>query len=63
MTGGTPSSRFKEYYEGGDIPFLVSGNIHLGENFDCPGRITQLCVKNSNTRSLPKNSALIMLNG
>ena len=28
MTGGTPKSTEKEFYEGGDIPWLVSGDIH-----------------------------------
>lgn len=63
MTGGTPSSKVKKYYEGGDIPWLVSGDIHLGEIFDCSGRITKLGMENSNAKLLPKDSVLIALNG
>jgi len=63
MTGGTPSSKVKKYYEGGDIPWLVSGDIHLGEIFDCSGRITKLGMENSNAKFLPKDSVLIALNG
>jgi len=40
MTGGTPSSTNKSYYEGGDIPWLVSGDIHKEEITDCERRIT-----------------------
>jgi type I restriction enzyme M protein len=62
-TGGTPTSTKKEYYENGDVPWLVSGDIHLGEIFNCEGRITELGVQNSNAKLLPKNSVLIALNG
>lgn len=63
MTGGTPSSSKKEYYENGDIKWLVSGDIHQEEIFDCKGRITQLGFDNSNAKYLPVNSVLIALNG
>jgi type I restriction enzyme M protein len=62
-TGGTPKSTIKEYYEGGEIRWLVSGDIHKEEIYDCEGRITELGFKNSNTRFLPLNSVLIALNG
>lgn len=60
---GTPKSTIKEYYENGTVPWLVSGDIHKGEIFDCEGRITELGVSNSNAKKLPKNSVLIALNG
>lgn len=63
MTGGTPTSTESSYYEGGNIPWLVSGDIHRGEVFDCEKRITQAGVDNSNARVLPKDSVLIALNG
>jgi len=62
MTGGTPLTSKKEYY-GGNIKWLVSGDINQGEIFDCKGRITELALKESNARLLPKNSVLIALNG
>jgi len=62
-TGGTPSSKRKDYYDGGDIKWLVSGDIHKGEILDCPKRITALGMKESNARYLPANSVLIALNG
>ncbi|WP_417228312.1 restriction endonuclease subunit S [Amphritea sp.] len=63
MTGGTPKTKVPEYYEGGDIPWIVSGDIHKGEIFDCEKKITSLAIENSNARYLPKNSVLIALNG
>ena len=62
-TGGTPRSSVKEYYENGDIKWLVSGDIHQGQIFDCEGRITELGMKDSNARFLPENSVMIALNG
>lgn len=62
VTGGTPS-RSNEAFFGGDIKWLVSGDIHQKEIFDCEGRITELGLNNSNARLLPINSVMIALNG
>ena len=62
-TGGTPRSTVKQFYEGGDIKWLVSGDIHKEEIFDCEGRITEDGLQSSNARYLPINSVLIALNG
>lgn len=61
-TGGTPSRTKPEYF-GGDIKWLVSGDINKGEIFDCEGRITEAGKKNSNAKLLPMNSVMIALNG
>jgi type I restriction enzyme S subunit len=62
MTGGTPSKAKPEYF-GGEIRWLVSGDIHQGEIFDCEGRITETGMRNSNAKLLPVNSVMIALNG
>ena len=62
-TGGTPKSDIKEYYNNGNIRWLVSGDIHKGEIFDCENHITQEGLQNSNAKYLPINSVLIALNG
>jgi len=62
MTGGTPSRAKPEYF-GGDIRWLVSGDINLGEIFECEGRITEAGMRNSNAKLLPLNSVMIALNG
>jgi len=61
-TGGTPSRSKPEYF-GGEVKWLVSGDIHQGEIFDCEGRITDAGIKNSNAKLLPVNSVMIALNG
>jgi type I restriction enzyme M protein len=61
-TGGTPTSSNPAYY-GGNIKWLVSGDIHKAEIFDCEGRITELALQESNAKLLPINSVMIALNG
>ncbi len=61
-TGGTPAKSNQEYF-GGQIKWLVSGDIHRGEIYDCDGRITEVGMKNSNAKILPINSVIIALNG
>jgi type I restriction enzyme M protein len=63
MTGGTPTSTVAEYYDGGTVPWLVSGDIHKLEIWDCEKRITHKAVENSNAKVLPTDSVLIALNG
>jgi len=63
MTGGTPSRKVPEYFDNGDIKWLVSGDINQKEIFDCDGRITEEGFNNSSVKFLPKNSVLIALNG
>jgi len=63
MTGGTPSRSKPEYFINGNIKWLVSGDVHKKEIFDCEGRITEEAMKNSNTKFLPVNSVIIALNG
>ena len=61
-TGATPSTSRSDYY-GGQIRWLVSGDINKNEIYDCEGRITETGLNNSNCKILPKNSVLIALNG
>jgi type I restriction enzyme S subunit len=63
QTGGTPSTSKKEFYVGGTIKWLVSGDINQKIINDCEGRITDLGMNSSNTKYLPINSVLIALNG
>ena len=62
QTGATPS-RSEQSYFGGDIPWLVSGDINKGEITECDGRITSSGLRNSNCKIIPANSVLIALNG
>lgn len=62
QTGATPS-RMEHSYFGGDIPWLVSGDINRREITACDGRITKKGLENSNCKVIPANSVLIALNG
>lgn len=62
-SGGTPSKGHPEYYEGGDIPWLRSGevnkmNIHETELF-----ITKEGLNNSSAKWFPKNTVVIAMYG
>ncbi|PWT83144.1 MAG: hypothetical protein C5B58_06995 [Acidobacteria bacterium] len=62
QTGATPSRQEPSYF-GGNIPWLVSGDVNKGEITECEGRITDAGVGNSNCKIIPSNSVLIALNG
>lgn len=62
QTGATPDTGRRDFF-GGDVPWLVSGDINRGDISGCDGRITDLAVKMSNCKILPKGSVLIALNG
>lgn len=62
-SGGTPSKGHPEYYEGGDIPWLRSGevnkmNIHETELF-----ITEEGLNNSSAKWFPKDTVVIAMYG
>jgi type I restriction enzyme, S subunit len=62
-TGGTPSTKVKEYWENGTIPWMVSGDIHKGVIKNISKRITKLGVQNSAAKLLPIGSVIVALNG
>ena len=59
MSGGTPSTKFPEYYEG-DIPWIST--VSLGPNYidgtNAKGNITQEAVDNSATKLIPAGNIL-----
>jgi type I restriction enzyme S subunit len=62
QTGATPSTQNTKYY-GGDVRWLVSGDINQGIIEDCEGRITEDGLINSNCKLLPQKTVLIAING
>lgn len=60
--GGTPSTN-QPCYWGGEIPWMSSGEINLGEVHDVEGRISEAGLRNSSTKILPINSVLVALAG
>jgi type I restriction enzyme S subunit len=63
ITGGTPSTTKKEYWEGGNIPWLNSGELNKKYIYESKNFITELGLKNSSTKLMPSDTVLIALTG
>lgn len=59
--GGTPLKSRKEYHEGGDIPWLLSGEVGVKDIKKSKNFITQSGLKNSSAKIFPKNTVLIAM--
>ncbi len=62
-SGGTPSKKHSEYYDGGTIPWLTSGEVNAGIIRTVKNRITEEAVKNSSAKMIPENSILVAMYG
>ena len=62
-SGGTPLSSRKEYYEGGTIPWLLSGEVSQGEVRAATKFITKQGLENSAARLFPKDTVLVAMYG
>ena len=62
-SGGTPLKEKKEYYEGGTIPWLMSGEVSQGEVREATRFITQKGLDNSAARIFPKDTVLVAMYG
>ena len=62
-SGGTPLRSMKDYYEGGDIPWLLSGEVAQGEVKHAENYITQKGLDNSSAKLFPKNTVLVAMYG
>lgn len=61
--GGTPLKSHKEYYEGGTIPWLRSGEVDKKDIIISELCITPIGLKQSSARIFPKNTVLIAMYG
>lgn len=62
-SGGTPSRKHPEYYEGGSIPWLTSGEVNKGK-IDAPDHfITEAGLRNSSAKLVPANSVVVAMYG
>lgn len=62
-SGGTPLSSRKEYYDGGTIPWLVSGEVAQGNVREAKNFITKAGLENSAAKLFPKDTVLIAMYG
>ena len=63
QSGGTPNTKKQEYYEGGDIPWLSSGEINQGYIESTEKFITQKGLENSSAKWVPKDCVVIAMYG
>lgn len=62
-SGGTPLKAKKDYYEGGTIPWLLSGEVSQGDVWAATNFITQKGLENSSARVFPKDTVLVAMYG
>lgn len=62
-SGGTPLSSRKEYYEDGDIPWLLSGEVAQGNVREAKNFITKAGLENSSAKLFPKDTVLVAMYG
>jgi len=63
ITGGTPSTSKTEYWDGGDIPWLNSGELNQKIVTTSKNYITKLGLQKSSSRLMPKDTVLMALTG
>jgi type I restriction enzyme S subunit len=61
--GGTPLKSNCKYYEGGTIPWLLSGEVAQGEISESKNFITQAGLDNSSAKIFPVNTVLVAMYG
>ena len=62
-SGGTPSKTHKEYYEGGNIPWLRSGEVAQGYIYNTEMYITEEGLNNSSAKYFPINTVVVAMYG
>lgn len=62
-SGGTPSRSRKEYYEGGNIPWIKTGELNNDILFYTEEKITDEALKNSSAKLYKKGSIIIAMYG
>jgi type I restriction enzyme S subunit len=63
VTGGTPSTSVREYWETGTIPWLNSGELNKGVITQAENFITEAGLENSAAHLMPEDTVLIALTG
>jgi type I restriction enzyme S subunit len=62
-SGGTPTKSNKEYYEGGSIPWLRSGEVCKKEITETEMYITEKGLKESSAKYYPENTVVVAMYG
>ena len=62
-SGGTPTSTNREYYDGGDVPWINSGELNFPIITSTPNYITEIGLNNSSAKMYPQGTVLVALYG
>lgn len=62
-SGGTPLRSVPEYYEGGTIPWMKTGEVKRGLVFETEEYITERALKESSAKLIPVNSLIVAMYG
>lgn len=62
-SGGTPDTKKNEYWENGTVPWMSSGEVNLKIVHETEKFITEIGLKNSSAKFVPKNSIVMALAG
>lgn len=63
VAGATPSTKVKEYWDGGTIPWLSSGEVGNGRIYATEKHITQEGYDNASTKLIPSHTVVMALAG
>ncbi|MFP7227111.1 restriction endonuclease subunit S [Bacillus altitudinis] len=63
LTGGTPRTQIREYWEPKEVPWMSSGEINKKRILYTDNKISKLGLNNSSARWISENSVLIALAG
>lgn len=62
-SGGTPLKNRKDFYEGGTIPWLRSGEVNNRNIVDCEIKITDAGLKGSSAKLFPPRTVVVAMYG
>jgi type I restriction enzyme S subunit len=62
-SGGTPLRSNRSYYEGGDIPWVIIGDLNDGVVIDTRSKITKKGLENSSAKWVEEGSVLVAMYG
>ena len=60
-SGGTPKTTEKTYYENGNIPWLIIGDLNDGIVTSSASCITELGLRNSSAKMIPTGTLLVAM--
>jgi type I restriction enzyme S subunit len=63
IAGATPSTKIREYWDGGTIPWLSSGEINKGRIFETDSLITEVGYEATSTKLIPPHTVVMALAG